>query len=118
MKLDSADNGNVFPSLHVQLEVGMTEDSYHYASPLFAMESKLDEQQFIVLPDFVFGKYFKINYFGKVNTHSADDKYYTSIQYVGVAGSIISDEALKEFFTSQADLMDAIKYADYPELDP
>ena len=62
-----------FAPKQVQIEVGMSQDSFHYASPIFNFdETGAEEQEFIILPDLVVGTHIKVNLFGKIKPYPQD----------------------------------------------
>ena len=57
---------NTYPPRQVQFEVGFSPNKFHYRSPIFDVKAATrDEQEFVILPDFVVGTHFRVNIIGK-----------------------------------------------------
>lgn len=81
----------LYPPKRIQVLVGSSPDSYHYASPIFEVNQQTaEEQEFILSPDVAVGEYIKLVLIGKPKKQSIDQKYYIALRYVGVKGKLLS----------------------------
>ena len=57
---------HLYPPAQVQFEVGFGPNKFHYRSPIFDVDqNSTEEQEFVILPDFVIGTHFRVNIIGK-----------------------------------------------------
>lgn len=83
----------IYPPRWFRVLVGFVPNKYHYASQMFKFEYSADDQYFSLLPDLVFGKYIKIEFYGKVQKQEvSDEKYYIALQKVWVNGWPVNTE--------------------------
>ena len=84
--------GYKYPPRQVQFEVGFSSTHFHYKSPIFNVHPETcDEQEFIILPEFVIGTHFKVNLIGKPAIQDIDNKHYIALRYVGASGMAIAE---------------------------
>ena len=82
---------HLYPPAQVQFEVGFSPNKFHYRSPFFDVDRNTsEEQEFVILPDFVIGTHFRVNILGAPATQAQDNKHYVALRYVGASGSQIS----------------------------
>jgi 3,4-dihydroxy-2-butanone 4-phosphate synthase len=71
----------------VSLEIGSSNDCFHYCSEQFMVNQSKGEYCFMIAPRLVQGCYFKLKLIGKKTKQSHDSKFYVALNYFGIEAS-------------------------------
>lgn len=72
----------------VSFSFGFAEGSWHYTTPVYAVDPREPVQRFVLAPQLCVGEFVRINLLGKRETQPSDNLYYTVLDRISFSGAL------------------------------